>query len=55
TVPYFINLPANMTINETVAAGNALYTLTFKDDNPRDNLTVTLLTNTSYFTLDKST
>ncbi|KAK3597662.1 hypothetical protein CHS0354_040033 [Potamilus streckersoni] len=55
TIPYFNNLPAGTTINETVAADNALYTLSFKDDNPRDNLTVTMKTNTSYFTLDTNT
>ncbi|KAL3873969.1 hypothetical protein ACJMK2_037043 [Sinanodonta woodiana] len=55
TIPYFTNLPSNMTINEAETAGNLLYTLNFTDDNPDDILNVTLKTSTTFFTYDSST
>ncbi|KAL3873971.1 hypothetical protein ACJMK2_037045, partial [Sinanodonta woodiana] len=55
TIPYFTNLPSNMTINETEAVGNSLYTVTFMDNNTADVLNVTMLTSTPYFTFDSNT
>ncbi|KAL3873977.1 hypothetical protein ACJMK2_037051, partial [Sinanodonta woodiana] len=55
TIPYFTNLPNATTINETEAVGNALFALTFKDNNPEDVLSVRMVNSTPYFSLDTNT
>ncbi|KAL3873980.1 hypothetical protein ACJMK2_037054, partial [Sinanodonta woodiana] len=55
TIPYFTNLPASTSINETAALNTVLYTIGCLDDNPDDNLTVSMTTSSANFVFESST